>query len=397
MGRTMMDQRGSPTRRESALLDRLAAVLPPGGELVTRAPGRANLIGEHTDYNDGFVLPVALEMQTVIGGVRQEHLRLRSFEEPGVVEVDLADGNGPTTGWGRYVTAVVRVLLEEGLRLRGLDGVVASDVPVGTGLSSSAAIEVAVALAILEEPIDAVRLALLCQRAENVHVGVRSGIMDQLATAASHGGHALFIDCRSLEVQHVPVPPGLRVLLIDSGQRRELVSGEYNRRREECEEAARLLGIRSLRDLDEASRLEELPEPMRSRARHVLTENARTLATVEALRADDRAALGMLFAASHASLASDFAVSTPELDALVALATATDGVVAARLTGAGFGGCTVNLVDAERAGGAGAEIGAQYTAGTGRTARWWVSRPAAGAMELRGPAGGVSPPEQPRR
>jgi galactokinase len=391
MGRTMMEQRGMPTLGEGALPPRLAAVLPSEAELLARSPGRANLIGEHTDYNDGFVLPVALEMQTVVGGTRRDGLRLRSLEEPGTVEVDLADATGPTTGWGRYVTAVVRVLLEEGLPLRGLDGVLASDVPVGTGLSSSAAIEVAVALAILAEPIAAVRLAQLCQRAENVHVGVRSGIMDQLASAASHAGHALFIDCRSLEISHVPVPDALRVLVVDSGQKRELASGEYNRRREECEEAARLLGVASLRDVDDVTRTEALPEPLRGRARHVITENERAVATVDALRGDDRHMLLQLFAESHRSLATDFAVSTPELDALVEVATATPGVVASRMTGAGFGGCTVSLVESDLATDAAERVARDYSARTGRVARWWVSRAAAGAIQLRdGPGRAVT-------
>jgi galactokinase len=383
----MMEQRGTPTLPERTLPPRLAAVLPTDAELLGRAPGRANLIGEHTDYNDGFVLPVALELQTVIGGIRSDALRLRSLEEPGTVEVNLADASGPTTGWGRYVTAVVRVLREEGLRLRGLDGVVASDVPVGTGLSSSAAIEVAVALAALDEPIDPVRLARLCQRAENVHVGVRSGIMDQLASAASHAGHALFIDCRSLELAHVAVPDALRVLVIDSGQKRELASGEYNRRRDECEEAARLLGVGSLRDVDDPAAVETLPEPLRSRARHVITENQRAVATVDALRDADREALRRLFAESHRSLATDFAVSTPELDALVEIATGTGGVVASRMTGAGFGGCTVSLVEADAATAAAERVAGDYAARTGRAPRWWVSRAGAGAMELLERAG----------
>jgi galactokinase len=382
MGRTMMDQRGAPTLRDPAMPDRLAAVLPADARVLGRAPARANLIGEHTDYNDGFVLPVALEMQTVVAGVPASSIRLRSLEEPGAVEVDLGTGEGPTSGWGRYVTAVVRVLLEDGLRLRGLDGVVASDVPVGTGLSSSAALELSVALAILDEPVDAVRLAQLCQRAENVHVGVRSGIMDQLASGGARAGHALFIDCRSLAIEHVRVPDGLAIAVVDSGQRRELAGGEYNRRREECEQAARTLGVDSLRDVDDVARVEALPEPYRSRARHVVGENARTLATVDALRADDRDALASLFAASHASLATDYAVSTPDLDTLVATANDVDGVVAARMTGAGFGGCTVNVVELDRAEAAAAQIARDYAKRTDRSPRWWVSRAGPGALEL---------------
>ena len=377
-----MDQRTTTRSRRPVLTDRLAAALPPNAELLSRAPGRANLIGEHTDYNEGFVLPVALELRTEVGGVVADRVRLRSLDEPGSVEVDVTDGTGPTDGWGRYVTAVVRVLLEDGRRLRGVEGVIASDVPVGTGLSSSAAIEVAVALAVLDEQVDAVELAKLCQRAENVHVGVRSGIMDQLASTAATAGHALFIDCRSLEVDHVPVPDGLRILVVDSGQRRELTGGDYNRRRDECEEAARLLGVRSLRDVSDPGAVEALPDPFRARARHVVTENARALATADALRRDDRAALAELFAASHASLARDFAVSTPELDTLVEVARATPGVVASRMTGAGFGGCTVTLVEAEAADRCSATIVAEYELRTRRTGRSWVSAPAAGAIAL---------------
>jgi galactokinase len=384
MGPTMMDQPAAVASARAPLDARLHDALGREPGILAIAPGRANLIGEHTDYNDGFVLPVALELRTAVGGAPSESIRLRSVEEPGSVEVDLRDGSGPAQGWGRYVTAVVRVLIEDGLRLRGIDGVVTSDVPVGTGLSSSAALEVAVALAVLDEDIDPIRLAQLCQRAENVHVGVRSGIMDQLASAAASEGDALCIDCRSLEIERVAVPDELRILVVDSGQRRELSSGEYNLRRGECEEAARLLGVGSLRDVDDPAQVEGLPQPMRSRARHVVTENARTLRTVEALRRGDHHALRELFAASHASLATDFAVSTPELDALVDVARETPGVVASRMTGAGFGGCTVTLVVADGAESAAAEITRGYAARTGREPRAWISGAGAGAVELRG-------------
>ena len=312
----------------------LAAHLPHDAEIVVQAPGRANLIGEHTDYNGGFVLPVALELRTVVAGRRSDRIRLRSVGHEGTVEIDPSGVAGPTTGWGRYVTAVFEVLRDDGRRVRGIDGVIASDVPSGTGLSSSAALEVAVALALLDEPITPLELALLCRRAENIGVGVQSGIMDPLASAAAKAGFALFIDCTTLETSAVPMADDLRLLVIDSGQRRELSGGDYNLRRAECEQAARLLGVGSLRevsagDLDGAP----LPEPLASRARHVVSENARTLATVEAFRTDDRRAIGDLFAASHASLAVDFAVSTPELDALVEIAAAVDGVIGARMTG----------------------------------------------------------------
>jgi galactokinase len=352
--------------------------------VVSRAPGRANLIGEHTDYNDGLVLPVALELQTVIRGRPSPGIvRLTSDAYPGQVEIDPATGEGPMEGWGRHATAVVRALLDGNRSPRGLVGHVSSDVPAGTGLSSSAAFEVALALALSPEPMRAVDLAGVCQRAENHHVGVRSGIMDPLVSAAAVADAALFIDCRSLEMEPVPVPDGLRILVVDSGQRRELTAGDYNRRREECEAAAASLGVPSLRDVT-IDQLEpvRLPGSLLRRARHVVTENARVLAAREALRRDDRQALRSLFADSHRSLAQDFAVSTPELDVLVEIASATPGVVASRMTGAGFGGCTVSMVDADAAASAAAGIIDAYGRRTGRIARAWVSRAAAGAIPL---------------
>ena len=362
----------------------LAAVLPPDAALLGRAPGRANLMGEHTDYNDGFVLPAALGMSVMVGGRPTDgEIKLRSIGSRDSVVVDPSDGSGPTSGWGRYVTAVVRVLLEEGLPIRGIDGVIASDLPSGTGLSSSAALEVAVALAILEEPIDPVTLARLCQRAENVHVGVRCGIMDQVASVSAHAGSALLLDCRSLAMAHVPIPAGLELLVVDSGQHRSLGNGGYNRRRTECEEAARLLGVASLREVERVEELARLPAPLDARARHVVSENARTLATADALRRDDRSALRSLFERSHASLAIDFAVSTPPLDTLVELADATDRVVGARMTGGGFGGCTVNLVEVDLPDADVARLVARYQERTGLRARYWRSPASSGALELR--------------
>jgi galactokinase len=320
---------------------------------------------------------------TVAGRPTGGKIRLRSIGAREEAVVDPTDGSGPTTGWGRYVAAVVRVLLEERIPIRSIEGVIASDLPSGSGLASSAALEVAVALALLDEPIDPIRLARLCQGAENVHVGVQCGIMDQMASVASHVGTALLLDCRSFAMEHVPVPAGLELLIVDSGQRRSLDDGDYNRRRSECEEAARLLGVSSLREVETVADLEALPPPLDARARHVLTENARTLATADALRRDDRAALGELFAGSHASLATDFEVSTPALDTLVELAAAIDGVVGSRMTGAGFGGCTVNLIDADLPGGEVAGLVARYEQRTGMSARTWRSAASPGALELR--------------
>jgi galactokinase len=368
---------------------RVAEAAGPGAWLAFRAPGRANLIGEHTDYNDGFVLPVALESATwVCGRPADGVLRLDSLDRPGTVEVDLASGEGPTEGWGRYVTAVVRALRDAGADLRGFTGVLASDLPVGGGLSSSAALELAVAKAVLASDLPHTELARICLRAEDHYVGMHVGIMDQLASAASRAGHALLIDCRSLDLRPVPFPRSLRVVVLDSAVPRELGDSEYNARRAQCEQAASDLGVAALRDADPGMlerHHQQLDAVVYRRARHVVTENARVLAAVAALEAGRVAELGPLFAAAHRSMAEDYEASTPELDLLVGLAVETDGVVAARLTGAGFGGCTVNLVEVDRAEAAAAEILDRYRAATGRQGRAWVSTPAEGAgpAELR--------------
>jgi galactokinase len=367
----------------AVLPSRVAEAAGPGAWLAFRAPGRANLIGEHTDYNDGFVLPVALEPATwVCGRPADGVLRLDSLDRPGTVEVDLATGAGPTEGWGRYVTAVVRALRDADADLRGFAGVLASDLPLGGGLSSSAAMELAVAKAVLASDLPDVELARICLRAEDHYVGMHVGIMDQLASAASRAGHALLIDCRSLALRPVPFPRSLRVVVLDSAVPRELADSEYNARRAQCEQAASALGVAALRDADpemlERHR-QRLDEVVYRRARHVVTENARVLAAAAALEEGRVAELGPLFAAAHRSMAEDYEASLPELDLLVSLAAETGGVRAARLTGAGFGGCTVNLVEVDRAEAAAAEILDRYQAATGRQGRAWVSTPADGA------------------
>jgi galactokinase len=362
---------------------RLRDAAPPGADVIAWGPGRANLIGEYTDFNDGFVLPMALDARTwALGRSGGDRLRVRSLDEDGEVIVDLEGGDGPTHGWGMYVRAVVLAIREAGLEPVGFDGVIASDVPVGAGLSSSAALEVAIALALLPHPPDAVQLALLCQRAENAFVGVQCGIMDQLSSTAGLDGHALLIDCRALTVVSVPVPADLRIVLVDSGVRRSLTDGRYNDLREELEDAARLLGVAALRDADEEL-LEEgaaalSPSQLR-RSRHVVSDDRRTLEAAAALASADLPRLGTLFAESQRSMDEDLGISTPELNALVRIANDTPGVVASRLTGAGFGGCTVNLVHAEEAESAGPRILERYRAETGRTGRWWSSTPADGA------------------
>jgi galactokinase len=365
----------------TSAVERLAKAAGQGAAGI-RAPGRANLIGEHTDYNDGFVLPVAIELSTYVVGIAAADgiLRLRSLDESGDVVVDIRTGEGPTEGWGRYATGVVRAALDEDYALRGFEGLVATDLPIGAGLSSSAALEVAVAKSILEKDPGPRDLARMCRRAENVYCGMHCGIMDQLAATAGRAEHALFIDCRDESFEPVPVPPNVSVLIIDSAVRRALADSGYNERRAECERAAREMGYESLRDAT-LSEIEEsaLDDRARRRARHVISENARVREAIRALRAGDLHAMGRLWAESHRSLSVDFEVSTPEVDALVEIAARTPDVLAARMTGGGFGGCIVALVESGAGDNAADDILAAYKERTGQSGRHWVSRPAAGA------------------
>ena len=326
----------------------------------TRAPGRVNLIGEHTDYNDGLVLPLAIDRHCRVEAVRRTDrvLRIRSREQAEAVEIRL-DGATPQRAWTDYPVGVAVALEQSGVQLSGADLTIASDVPPGGGLSSSAALEVAVAQALLAlagAARDPIEIARICQRAENEFVGARCGIMDQMASLAARAGHALLLDCRSLEVRHVALPQAVRIVVVDSGVRHALASGEYNRRREECERAVALLGeehpgLRSLRDVapgDLAAARRRLPDVLARRCRHVVTENARVEAMSRALESGRLDQVGALLSESHTSLARDYEVSCPELDALVRIARDAPGCVGARMTGGGFGGCTVNLVRAER-------------------------------------------------
>ena len=365
----------------------MVSIPPAPDTIAVRAPGRANLIGEHVDYNDGWVLPVALDLAVQLTGQRQAGpIVLTSGTEAEPAVVDPITGAGPEHGWGRYVRAVVRALLDASLPVGGVRGEIQSSVPVGAGLSSSAALELAVALAVLEEPVGALQLARVCREAERRYVGVECGIMDQLVCAAGVAGHCLFIDCREETFEAVPLPEGLAILIVHSGLTRSLQEGVYNQRRRECQAAARGLGVPSLREVTpEQLRAAEgrLDETAYRRARHVVTENERVKRTVQALRQGCVEELGPLFAASQLSLATDYQVSTAELDLLVHLAEQTPGVLAARLTGAGLGGCTVNLVRTDRAEPAGQAIVAAYQAATGRPARHWVCQAADGAVTGR--------------
>jgi galactokinase len=334
------------------------------------APGRVNLIGEHTDYTGGLVLPMAVDLGTrIIGRTAPGRILLRSRDMEGALDIALPVGDPAAIEpqWGRYVGGVAAEL---GATI-GFEGEVSSSVPLGAGLSSSAALEIAVALALravddrLGPPgaVDPVVVATQCQRAEQLASGVPCGIMDQLASAAGVEGHAMRIDCATLEVTPVPIPEGAQIVVVDSGQSRELAGSAYAERRRECELAEERIGpLRHAR----LELVDELDAPLRRRARHVVTENARVDELAAAFQRGDLATAGRAMTASHASLRDDFDVSTPALDRLVDELLATEGVVGARLTGAGFGGCVVALA---RAG----------TRVIPADRRGWIVTPAAGA------------------
>jgi galactokinase len=306
-----------------------------------RAPGRVNLIGDHTDYTGGFVLPMAIDLETVVAGERiGDRVVLHSGDEPEPADValDVDDPAATEPSWARYVAGVVATVRPD----RGLVGDVSTTIPIGAGLSSSAALEVAAALALGFEG-SKIELAQRCREAEELASGVPCGIMDQLASAAGEAGHALRIDCTTLEWVAVPIREGLDIVVVHSGVSRRLAGSAYAERRAECRAAEAEIGPLREANLADA---EALVDPvLRRRARHVVTENQRVLEFTDALAGARLDALGPLMAASHASLRDDFEVSTPELDDLVAKLTATPGVIGARLTGAGFGGCVVALAE----------------------------------------------------
>jgi galactokinase len=307
------------------------------------APGRVNLLGEHTDYNDGFMLPVATPQRTVVAVSRSgdEHFHFYSPTLDATVSF-AKDGSAPP-GFGSYIEGCVRLLQAEGVPVPPLRVYASTELPVGAGLSSSAALEVATLRALrtlLELSLDDVKLARIAQRAEIEYARVNCGIMDQMAASLADQGHMLFIDARTLAHRLVPLPAGAEIIVLDSGIARKLAGSKYNERRAECEEAARKLGVPALRDVTDLAALEPLPASLRQRARHVVSENLRVL---EAIGGVDAARFGALMNASHESLRADYEVSIPELDELVAHLRAQDVVYGARLTGAGFGGACVAL------------------------------------------------------
>jgi galactokinase len=372
-------------RRVPAITDRLGGTT---GLRWFRAPGRVNLIGDHTDYHDGFVLPLAVDRDCVIAARLRDdgRVRVRSVELAGEVDV-AADGSDEPAAvepaWGRYVAGVVRALAGAGRAPVALEAALSSTVPVGSGLSSSAALEVATALALTEAAgfaLPAPELARACQRGEHLATGVPSGVMDQLVALLGRAGHALLIDCRTLSAEPIALPDALAVLVVDSGLPRTLADSAYAERRADGERVAARLGVPALRDapLDVVRN-----EP---RARHVVTENQRVLEFADALRAGDDARLGSLLLASHASLRDDYEVSTPQLDLAVDLLV-EHGAIGARLTGAGFGGCVVGLVRGGDVAAVASRTVADYRAETGLDAEAFEVRAVDGAGPLTTPVG----------
>jgi galactokinase len=367
--------------------------------LAAAAPGRVNLIGEHVDYCGGFVLPMAIERETVMaaaprpvaGGAPVARVHSTAFQE--TVELPLVPGGSlpsDTPGWSRYVAGVIAGFLDRGATIPSFDAVIDSTVPLGGGLSSSASLEVATATllaALADHAISPLDLAVLCQRAEHDFAGVPCGVMDQCASVLAKHDHLLLLDCRSLDVLQVPFHRhDLLVLVTNSNVRHSLDDGGYAARRADCERAAAILGVASLREATlvqvEASR-GELGDRGFRRARHVVTEIARTQAAATAITHGRWDEMGALMAESHASLRDDFEVSCPEVDLLVELAASERGVIGSRMTGGGFGGCTVTLVEAARAEAVMAAVTQGYRLETGRECTPFTTRPAAGARLVK--------------
>ncbi|MCL4506070.1 MAG: galactokinase, partial [Chloroflexi bacterium] len=343
--------------------------------------GRVNLIGEHTDYNDGFVLPIAIDRDVALVGAPRGDRRVRvysiDFDQQSEFSLDRID-HDLQHAWSNYMRGVADVLQKAGYALGGFDAVMQGDVPIASGLSSSAATEMATLMALTAATagataplqIDGARAAQFAQRAENQFVGVNCGIMDQFISSLGKAQHALMIDCRSLDYQLTPVPPCATVLVVDTTAPRTLAGSAYNQRRSECEEGARRLGIASLRDISPVEfdrRSADLPAVIARRCAHVVHESQRVLDAVAALQNNDIAAFGALMVQSHESLRDLYEVSSKELDAVVDIARGEPGVYGARMTGAGFGGCAIALVADQYADALAQAMQAEYPRRTGRT------------------------------
>jgi galactokinase len=381
--------------RRPTILERFRARF--GAEAhVYRAPGRVNLIGEHTDYNDGFAMPAAIEFYcwVAVGAREDRKLKIYSEEFSAEAEADLSSAPPqPSKTWSDYPFGVALQLERAGYRLRGANLLIESEVPMGAGLSSSAAFEVATGLALAHESgwsPERIQLARLCQKAENEFVGARVGIMDQFVSLHGEENHALMLDCRTLTFESLLIPDSVKLVICNTMVKHELAASEYNRRRADCEEAVRQLagilpGIRALRDvslkqLEEHSKL--LSEVIYKRALHIVTENARVLDSADALRSGDIARFGKRMAESHRSLRDLYEVSCRELDLMVDLANQQKGVYGARMTGGGFGGATINLVAAGYAGEFKEKMAKAYQKETGLVPQIYICKPAEGAGPL---------------
>jgi galactokinase len=356
-------------------------------EFIVRAPGRVNLIGEHTDYNDGFVLPMGIDRAVWLAFCPrtdgQVCIHSLDLEADSVFDLNsLHKGDG----WAEYPKGIAHQLMQEGYELKGFDAVMTGDIPAGAGLSSSAGVELAVARAfsvVSGFAWDAIKMAKIAQKAENEWVGVNCGIMDQMASSACKEGHALFLDCRSLEIQYAPLPQGVSVVILDTSTRRGLVDSAYNERRSQCEEAARWFGVRALRDIsvEELNKRSKsgLSEVVLKRARHIVTENERVLEAMQAMESGNVKRLGELFNASHDSLRDDFEVTNDALNMMVDCARAQKDCYGARMTGAGFGGCAVALVKEESADEFVSAVSKAYRQASGLEAAVYVCKASDGA------------------
>jgi galactokinase len=365
---------------------------------IYRAPGRVNLIGEHTDYNGGLVMPAAIDFSTwvAIAPRNDRKLSIRSENFPDTAEMDLDEPPTRSRGyWSDYPFGVAIELERAGHRLPGANILVRGEVPIGSGLSSSAAIEVAAGYALLDlarEKIDRLELAKLCRRAENEFVGMRCGLMDQFISCFGKAGHALILDCRSLDYKPLALPAHVKLVVCNTMIKHALASSEYNARRAECEEGVLLLrrllpGISSLRDVttDNLERFGgELPDIVRKRCRHVVTENVRVVSAATALESEDLGSFGRLMRESHRSLRDDYEVSCAELDLLVEIAEKVAGVYGARMTGGGFGGCTVNLVQSNRVDAFKETVAKGYADALGHKPEIYVCSAAQGAERVSG-------------
>ena len=357
---------------------------------IFRAPGRVNLIGEHTDYNDGFVMPCAIDFATYAAASERSDRKIRvaSVNFSGEYEFDLDTPNAEIPeSWARYVQGVALLLEKSGHRLQGANLLIDSDVPVGAGLSSSAALEVSIGFALASISglqIEKWKLAKIGQAAEHEYAGVRSGIMDQFASAFGIENHALFLDCRSLNWSPIPLSTA-KFVICNTKTKHELADGEYNKRRADCEEAAQLLGHESLRDVSLAEfnvKSKDLPERLKKRARHVVMENRRVLEAVDCLQKNNLERFGQLMNASHESLRADYEVSSRELDLMVEIVRSQPGVLGARMTGGGFGGCTINLLETDVSAEFIEKVSTGYKKNTGISPEIYVCQVVQGVSEI---------------